>query len=419
MGLLDILGQPTDSIWGMINRLPSLFSQQETPQKKDFSFAKDFIQKAEGRRNKYYKDTEGNWTSGVGHLENQNQNTAIINGKEEVVDSSGNVVIIDEGKINKQYNEDVQEHGNAGRDFFGREAFDKLPENVQSVLTSLVFNVGVGKEAYTDAAGKYHRATGVKAYKRMKEAVENFDKESFVDSKGNSRDGGIAGISEELLYTNYNEKPNTFSPRYNKTGDRTGKEIMHMLNPSPTRKPMSTLEPIAPTPMQPLKLGDPTGEYTPEGRPLLLNNQGGKSSEYSIGVKDPRINNKALTHIPSIYDGNILNQKDAIQEVVDAGGYDRLTGRYIEEGGDPNARSMSLKNIPHHIGGATTDTSRYRQQRLPSLQEVAQTAQVQPALAPFHPSWLRETYDRRSKVGMYPEKKRFKGTSMYPLPKNF
>mgnify|MGYP003992783869 CR=1 FL=1 len=60
MGILDIVGQPTDSIWGMINRLPSLFSQQETPkapQTRDFSFAKGFIQQegVEGRRNKYYK----------------------------------------------------------------------------------------------------------------------------------------------------------------------------------------------------------------------------------------------------------------------------------------------------------------------------------------------------------------------------
>jgi hypothetical protein len=155
---------------------------------------------------------------------------------------------------------------------------------------------------------------------------------------------------------------------------------------------------------------------------LFLNNQGGKSSEYSVGVKDPRINNKALTHIPSIYDGSILNQKDAIQEVVDAGGYDRLTGRYIEEGGDPNARSMSLQSIPHHIGGATTDTSRYRQQRLPSLEEVAQTAQVQPALNPF--PWLNEVsgsygHPAIDKSAMYPQKKMFKSRSMYPQPKNF
>ena len=75
MGILDIVGQPTDSIWGMINRLPSLFSQQETPQTRDFSFAKDFIQQpgVEGRRDEYYWDQaafngEGAVTSGVGHL---------------------------------------------------------------------------------------------------------------------------------------------------------------------------------------------------------------------------------------------------------------------------------------------------------------------------------------------------------------
>jgi GH24 family phage-related lysozyme (muramidase) len=230
----------------MINRLPSLFSQQETPQTRDFSFAKDFIQQpgVEGRRDEYYWDQaafngEGAVTSGVGHL---------VPGTKGMINHRLIGQPISAKDVDKQYEKDVQKHGNAGRDFFGREAFDKLPENVQTVLTSLAFNVGVGKEAYTDAAGKKHRARGIKAYKRMKEAVENFDKESFVDSKGNPRGGGIAGISEELIYSNYNEKPNTFSPRYNTTGGRTNMEMMHMLNQSPTRKPMSTLEPIAPTP---------------------------------------------------------------------------------------------------------------------------------------------------------------------------
>ena len=58
-----------------------------------------------------------------------------------------------------------------------------------------------------------------------------------------------------------------------------------------------------------------------------------------------------------------------------------------------------------------------QQPQQPTLQQQAQTAQVQPALDPF--PWLRETYDRRSKVGMYPEKKKFKSRSMYPQPKNF
>ena len=68
----------------------------------------------------------------------------------------------------------------------------------------------------------------------------------------------------------------------------------------------------------------------------------------------------------------------------------------------------------YHLSGLRADSP---QQRLPTLQEAAETAQVQPALDPF--PWLRETYDRRSKVGMYPEKKKFKSRSMYPQPKNF
>ena len=74
-----------------------------------------------------------------------------------------------------------------------------------------------------------------------------------------------------------------------------------------------------------------------------------------------------------------------------------------------------------HIGGAMTNMNNYQQQRMqppqrmPTLQQQAETAQVQPALDPF--PWLRETYDRRSKVGMYPPKKMFKSRSMYPPPK--
>ena len=85
-----------------------------------------------------------------------------------------------------------------------------------------------------------------------------------------------------------------------------------------------------------------SGNVTPEGRPMYFNNFGGESSENTIGVIDPRINKNALTHIPSIYDGRILNEKDAIQRVVDANGHDPITGRFIEPGGDPSARSKSL-----------------------------------------------------------------------------
>ena len=263
-GLMDMIGQPTN-IWGMINRLPSLFGQQEppkridqpqksqAPQKRDFSFAKDFIQQkgVEGRKNKYYWDAaafegEGAITSGVGHLVPHTRGKEIYKQKLEGIP-------LKEKDVEKQYEKDLQEHGNAGRDFFGREAFDKLPENVQTVLTSLAFNVG---------------PSNIKDYTRMKEAVENFDKESFVDSKGNSRDGGIAGISEELIYSNYNKKPNTFSPRFNTTGGRTGMEIMHMLNPSPTIHQQPQIPPPQP-PMQPQMLvADKSGMYPPPKRQM-------------------------------------------------------------------------------------------------------------------------------------------------------
>ena len=304
-GLMDMIGQPTN-IWGMINRLPSLFSQQETPQKRDFSFAKDFIQQpgVEGRRNEYYWDEnafdgEGAVTSGVGHL---------VPGTKGMSNHHLLGQPIQSEDVDKQYEKDLQKHGNAGRDFFGRKTFDKLPENVQTVLTSLVFNVG---------------PDGIKKYTRMKEAVENFDKESFVDNKGNLRDGGIAGISEELIYTNYSENPNKTSPRFKQTGDRTGMEMMHLLNPSPTRKPMSTLEPIAPTPQQ----------------------------QYEAA----RINRPPLTPPPRQPKQIAVKPPEAYQKQIAV-----------------KPPEAYMANRPQQ----------------PSLQQIAQTAQVQPALNPF--PWLKE-----------------------------
>ena len=97
-----------------------------------------------------------------------------------------------------------------------------------------------------------------------------------------------------------------------------------------------------PAKKKPLEIYKRSGNVTPEGRPMYLNNFGGESSENTIGVTDPRINNNELTHIPSIYDGKILNEKDSMQKVVDANGYDQITGRFITPGGDPEARSKSL-----------------------------------------------------------------------------
>jgi len=96
-----------------------------------------------------------------------------------------------------------------------------------------------------------------------------------------------------------------------------------------------------------LVVGRPTGEVTDEGgvgkgRKLYYNNFGGKSSEYSIGVRHPKINNNQLTHIPSIYGGKRRSEKYAIDQIIKNNGKDPETGRFITHGGDPKTRSQGL-----------------------------------------------------------------------------
>ena len=96
-------------------------------------------------------------------------------------------------------------------------------------------------------------------------------------------------------------------------------------------------------PQEKLVLGKRSGWMTTEGRPAYHNNFGGMSTEYSIGVVHPEINNNQETHIPSIYDGRVVSQKKAIQNIIDNGGVDPETGRFITPGGDPEARSQGLE----------------------------------------------------------------------------
>ena len=93
---------------------------------------------------------------------------------------------------------------------------------------------------------------------------------------------------------------------------------------------------------QPLELGEWTGRYNSEGRKIYPNNFGTESSEYTIGVNHPDINNNQTTHIPSIYNGKPIGQKEAMDIIIANGGKDPETGRLITPGGDPEARSKSL-----------------------------------------------------------------------------
>lgn len=76
-----------------------------------------------------------------------------------------------------------------------------------------------------------------------------------------------------------------------------------------------------------LELLEPTGEVTPDGRPIHATTTGEPASELSITVSDPRINEGLWTNIPSLYDGKVVSDKEAIQRVVNAGGVDSLTRR--------------------------------------------------------------------------------------------
>ncbi len=114
-------------------------------------------------------------------------------------------------------------------------------------------------------------------------------------------------------------------------------------------KDLSSPQEQAPVEEDTLVLGEPTGRVTTEGRKEFSNNFGGTSTEYTIGVTNPQINNGELTHIPSIYDGQIVSQEEAEQIIINNNGIDPETGRTITPGGDPEARSSSIQMVDNTI----------------------------------------------------------------------
>jgi hypothetical protein len=128
---------------------------------------------------------------------------------------------------------------------------------------------------------------------------------------------------------------------------------------------------------EPLILGKPTGRVTTEGRIEYENNKGGTSTEYTVGVKNPKINNGELTHIPSIYNGKRVDQKEAERIIIANDGKDPETGRFITAGGNPEERSKSISfdkeikpvgeepisNLPSDI---RSDIKRQQEGKLPS-----------------------------------------------------
>ena len=104
-------------------------------------------------------------------------------------------------------------------------------------------------------------------------------------------------------------------------------------------------------PPPPLQLGRPTGYRTTEGRLAFENNFGGMSTEYSMGVRNPQINNGQLTHIPSIWGGKVRDQKYAEDMIIKNQGIDPETGRYVTPGGNPEERSKGLELMELGVEG--------------------------------------------------------------------
>jgi len=78
----------------------------------------------------------------------------------------------------------------------------------------------------------------------------------------------------------------------------------------------------------------PTGSFTAEGRPVVIGEDGRPSTERTVTVVTPQINNGAATNIPSIYTvpyrgRNVTLQMDEPQSanmIASAGGVDPNTG---------------------------------------------------------------------------------------------
>ena len=69
--------------------------------------------------------------------------------------------------------------------------------------------------------------------------------------------------------------------------------------------------------------------YTHEGRAIIQNEDGSVSTERTITITHPGINNGLPTNIPSMYEGVERNEEEAIRRIMEAGGKDPETGTQL------------------------------------------------------------------------------------------
>lgn len=90
-------------------------------------------------------------------------------------------------------------------------------------------------------------------------------------------------------------------------------------------------EPASPQDQSPAYTPLPGGGVSIDlrNRPPVQNRDGSVSTERSITVTDPRLNDGRPTNIPSMFGGREVSQDEAIERIVRAGGKDPETGRSL------------------------------------------------------------------------------------------
>ena len=102
---------------------------------------------------------------------------------------------------------------------------------------------------------------------------------------------------------------------------------------------------------------------TPEGRPIVWNpEERGFSTEFTQTVQDPRLNNGQYTNIPSIFSGRFVQPDEALNIVLQGGGYDPDTGR----------RLLGYNSLDAAIMAAKARTKELNAQVGPRLQRLEQ-----------------------------------------------
>lgn len=89
---------------------------------------------------------------------------------------------------------------------------------------------------------------------------------------------------------------------------------------------------------------------TSEGRPVYTTPDGNYITERTITVTTPDINGGKPTNIPTVYDGKIVSQEEAIHRVVQAGGFDPITHRALDGYSSIEEAVKAAQERTHSLG---------------------------------------------------------------------